>query len=322
MPRLKPYSRSAPCCSGVDVAEHAADLRAAGEQIRRLAADDVEVLVLGDLDVAVLGQLVELAFDHPQRDVTQQPHDLERVLRQRHRHRLDVEEVAEQHRDVVAPLRVHGQPAAALLGIVDDVVVDQRRGVDELDDGRVEDGAVAGDSRTGAPPSAAPPGGRACRRSLDVLADLGDERRPATGGAGRTRARPSEVVAHRLEQSESRSGGGLSTERVQDAFNLTIVARGVSTRRVTAVRAEQLLGNSRSSAQPAATAVAAAPRCASRARRHATTHAGSLRLPRCGTGARNGLSVSTSSRSVGHEPRRPRAGRSPSGTSRCPASDR
>jgi hypothetical protein len=30
---------------------------------------------------------------------------------------------------------MHGQTAATQLGIVDDVVVDQRRGVNELDDG-------------------------------------------------------------------------------------------------------------------------------------------------------------------------------------------
>ncbi len=52
-------------------------LRAAGEQVRRLAADDVEVLFLGQIDDAVLGELVDLALDHPQRDVAQQPDDVE-----------------------------------------------------------------------------------------------------------------------------------------------------------------------------------------------------------------------------------------------------
>jgi hypothetical protein len=54
--------------------------------------------LLRQIDDAVLGELVDLAFDHAQRDVAQQPHDLERVLRQRHRHRLDVEKVAGEHR--------------------------------------------------------------------------------------------------------------------------------------------------------------------------------------------------------------------------------
>ena len=77
MPRLKPYSRSAVRCSAVRVAEQPADLRAAGEQIRRLAADDLEVLFFGDAGVAGLGELIELALDHPQRAVAQQPDDLE-----------------------------------------------------------------------------------------------------------------------------------------------------------------------------------------------------------------------------------------------------
>ena len=102
------------------------------------------MLVLADVDVAGLGELIELAFDHAQRDVAQQPDDIERVLRQRQRHRLDVQVVAEQDGDVVAPPRVHGQSAAPQLGLVDDVVVDQRGGVDELDDRRVEHGAIAG----------------------------------------------------------------------------------------------------------------------------------------------------------------------------------
>ena len=87
-------------------AEHAADLRAAAEQERGLAADDLEVLLFGDVDVAGLGELIQLPFDHPQRHVAEQPDDLQRVVRQRHRHRLDVEVVAEQDGDVVAPARV------------------------------------------------------------------------------------------------------------------------------------------------------------------------------------------------------------------------
>jgi hypothetical protein len=36
---------------------------------------------------------------------------------------------------------VHGLPAAPHIGIVDDVVVHERRGVDEFDDGGIQDGA-------------------------------------------------------------------------------------------------------------------------------------------------------------------------------------
>jgi hypothetical protein len=137
---------------------------AAAEQEGGLAVDDVEVLRLVEIDDAVLGELVDFAFDHPQRDVAEHPDDVERVLRQRHRHRLDVEEVAGQHRDVVAPPRVHGLPPAPHVGIVDDVVVDEGGGVDELDHRGVQT-ALSPCSRTGAPPSAAPPGAPASRRS-------------------------------------------------------------------------------------------------------------------------------------------------------------
>ena len=173
------------------LAQHAADLRAPAEQIRRLAADDVEMLVFGDVGVAVLRELIQLAFDHPQRHVAQQPDDLERVVRERQRHRLDVQVVAEEHRDVVAPPRVHGQPAAPQIGVVDDVVVDERRGVDELDDRRVQDRAIALVARTAARPSAARPAGSACRRSSGCTGRSSGSDRPATGRGARTRDRPS-----------------------------------------------------------------------------------------------------------------------------------
>ncbi len=158
-----------------DLPEHAADLRAAAEEIRGLAPDDVEVLLLGDVGVAVLRELVELALDHAQRDVAQQPDDVEGIVGERQRHRLDVEIVAQQHRDVVAPARVHREPAAAQLGFVDDVVVHERGGVDELDDGRIQDGAlalVAGQARGHQQDGGTDPFTAA---RLDVLADLGDQ---------------------------------------------------------------------------------------------------------------------------------------------------
>ena len=156
--------------------QHAADLRAAAEEKGGLAAHDVEVLVLGNAGIAVLRQLVQLALDHVQGDVAQGADDFELVVRQRHRHRLDVQIVAEQHGDVVAPPRVHGQPPAAEVRVVDDVVVDERRGVDELDDGGVEDRPIAGvtdearghqQDRRPDPLAAAGP---------DVLPDLRDQR--------------------------------------------------------------------------------------------------------------------------------------------------
>ncbi len=44
---------------------------------------------------------------------------------------------------MIAPSRIRGGPAAARVGAIDDVVVDQRGAVDQLDDGGKPDGAFA-----------------------------------------------------------------------------------------------------------------------------------------------------------------------------------
>src|SRR4029079_1873448 len=72
-----------------DLAEHAADLRAAAEEKRGLAPHDLAMLVLRDVGVAACRQLIQLAFNHAERDVAQEADDLERVARERERHRLD-----------------------------------------------------------------------------------------------------------------------------------------------------------------------------------------------------------------------------------------
>ena len=191
-----------------DVAEHPADLRAPAEQEGGLAPDDLEMLVLGDVDVAGLGELIKLALDHPQRDVAEHPDDLERVLRERHRHALDVEIVPEQDGDVVAPARMDGQTAAPEVGAVDDVVVDQRGGMDELDHRRVEHGAVAGVSAEprrhqqdrGADPFAS--------AALDVAAHLGDERHAGLDVADELLLDRLEVAADRFEDLRQIVGDG------------------------------------------------------------------------------------------------------------------
>ena len=119
-------------------------------------------------------------------------------MRERHRHRLDIEVVAEQHRDVVAPPRVHGQAAAPQLGVVDDVVVDEGRRVDELDDGGIEHGPVAlvaAQARRHQEDGRADPLAAA---GLDVLADGRDEGNLRLD-MGRTAIDPLEIGADWLE---------------------------------------------------------------------------------------------------------------------------
>ena len=56
-----------------------------------------------------------------------------RSTRDHHLERARIDEVADQHAGGVAEHRVRGAPAAPQAGLVDDVVVQQRRRVDELD---------------------------------------------------------------------------------------------------------------------------------------------------------------------------------------------
>jgi hypothetical protein len=96
-------------------------------------------------------QLIDLALDDAQGDVAEQADDVQTILAERQRHRLEVEEIAEQDGDVIAPARVHGVPSAPQIGVVDDVVVHQRRGVDELDHRRIQHRAVVPRLRPGRP---------------------------------------------------------------------------------------------------------------------------------------------------------------------------
>ncbi len=187
------------------------------------------MFLFGQIDDAVLGQLVDLAFDHPQRDIAQQANDIERVLRQRHRHRLDVEEVACQHRDIVAPLRVDGLAAAAHVGVIDDVVVHQRRGVDELDHGGIEHGARAGIT---AEARAHQQYGRADALAAAlqyVVADFGNDVNLRLDLARKFDFDSFKILADRLEQlDEVRGGPGCGVGHVRRSHHTD---RAVSTLR-------------------------------------------------------------------------------------------
>ena len=80
-----------------------------------------------------LFHLQQFAFDHLLRQFDQRVENAEIALLHRDLERLHVEPVARQHALRVAPLRIRGGPAAARLGLVNDVVVHQRRGVNDLD---------------------------------------------------------------------------------------------------------------------------------------------------------------------------------------------
>src|SRR5688500_7843443 len=192
-----------------DVTEQAADLRAATEEERGLATNDLEVLLFGDVDISRLRELIELTFDHAERDVAEQAHQIERVVRERERHRLDVQVVAEQDRDVVAPARMGGQPAAAHVGAVDDVVVYQRGGVNELHDRRIEHGAVASVSAQSRSHQQHRGAHALAAAFLYVPAHLGDQRDARLDVLYKLLLDGFEILTDRLEDLGKIGGGGV-----------------------------------------------------------------------------------------------------------------
>ena len=125
------------------VGEIGRDAAAGAEQRGGLAADHVEVIIEREIGAAVLFLSEDLALDHADGHVRQQAQNLEIPLGQRHAHRMHEDVVADKDGEIVAPAIVDGRAAAADLRLVDDVVVHQRGGVNELDDRAVDDVAVA-----------------------------------------------------------------------------------------------------------------------------------------------------------------------------------
>ncbi len=111
------------------------DLRASLEQLGRLAVDDVEVALLGRVRVVRVHQLQHLALGD---GVGRIRHDLLYAQVAEVDHHLEgarIQVVADQHARLVAEHVICGFPAPPQVRAVDDIVVEQCGGVDELDDG-------------------------------------------------------------------------------------------------------------------------------------------------------------------------------------------
>jgi hypothetical protein len=85
--------------------------------------------------VSAVGVLRELALDHPGGEVREEPDDPVVPRAQGEADGLDEEKVPEKDRDIGPPNGVHRRPPAPGPGVVDDVVVDEARRMDDLDDG-------------------------------------------------------------------------------------------------------------------------------------------------------------------------------------------
>ena len=95
-------------------------------------------------------ELQHLALGDHRRGARQDLQHLERAVLDHELEGAAEQEIADQHRRLVAPDRVGGGEAAAQVALVDHVVMQQRRGVDELDRGGERDVPRRRDSRTAA----------------------------------------------------------------------------------------------------------------------------------------------------------------------------
>src|ERR1022692_1932544 len=105
-----------------------------GKKAGGLAVNQIEMLIERD-QLSELFHLQQFALDHLLRQFNQRVENAEVALLHRHLEGLHVEPVARQYTLRVAPLRVGRGTAAARLGLVNDVVMRQRGGVNDLDIG-------------------------------------------------------------------------------------------------------------------------------------------------------------------------------------------
>ena len=172
-----------------------------GEQAGGLPVDQIEVLVERDT-FSQLFNLQELAFDHLLGQVNEHVQDAEVTFLHRDFESLHVEPVAGQHALGVPPLRVGRRTSAPRLGFVNNVVVHERRRVDDFYHCAQPHGPAPGVSEE--------LGGKQQQRRTDsfstagaqVLADLRDRR----------------DVRDRVASELLFDGGNVVTEEVEDFF--------------------------------------------------------------------------------------------------------
>ena len=168
------------------------------EEAGGLAEDEVEVLFFVD-EMAELLHLEEFAFDHLLGERDEQVEDAEVAFFESGAEGLHVEPVAGEDALGVAPGGVGGGAAAAGVGFVDDVVVDEGGGVEHLDDCAEADAGLAG--------AAEGFGGEQEEQWADALAaagdevagDVGDDFDVGGGLAGELLLDGGEVVAEQVE---------------------------------------------------------------------------------------------------------------------------
>ena len=105
--------------------------------------DEFVILLFSDVDSSDQVRLQQLALNHHLGQVGENVEDAETALAQCDGEGLHVKPVTGQHADLVAPQLVRRRVAAAHLRAVDDIVMHQRCGMDDLHHGSHADRPVA-----------------------------------------------------------------------------------------------------------------------------------------------------------------------------------
>ena len=165
------------------------------------------MLIDGD-DLAQSLDLQQLALDHGLRQLDQGVEHLEITLLDRDLEGLHVEPVAGQHAFCVAPLGVGRRTPAPRLGLVDDVVVNQRGGVNDLDHRAQPDGALAGVVHQLAGKQQKGRAQALAAARAKVLADFGDRPHARDGVAPELALDGGEIVVQQVEDFLGVAGYG------------------------------------------------------------------------------------------------------------------
>ncbi len=135
MPRLRPNSRSARASAAPRSATTAPISLARREEGGGLGGDHLQIGLLAGGRVVRGDELQHLALGDHRGGFREDAQHVERAVLDHELKGAAEEEIADQHRRLVAPDRIGGGKAAAEIGGVDHVVMQQRRRVDELDRG-------------------------------------------------------------------------------------------------------------------------------------------------------------------------------------------
>jgi len=126
----------------VEPAEDSAEAGAAAEEAGGFVGGEFQGVIFGDVDAADLFELQEFAFDHFLGEIDEDVEDVEIAFLQGDMERLHVEPVAGENAAMIAPAGIGGGAAAAGVGAVDDVVVNESGAVKEFDYGGELDSAA------------------------------------------------------------------------------------------------------------------------------------------------------------------------------------